>query len=68
MPKPDDLPPLLTTAQLAEWLTGQGIAVTRETIRDWCLEKKIPATRTPGGKEWRIRREDAQAIVTPAPR
>lgn len=61
-----DLPPLLTTAQLADWLTEMGMPVKDDTIRNWCLKKRIPAVRTPS-REWRIRREDAEAILVPNP-
>lgn len=42
--------------------------VTVPTVWGWIREGILPAVRTPGGRGWRIRPEDVQALLTPSKR
>lgn len=56
------LPSYSTPRQVADYLTNEGVAVTEDAVRRWCREEKIPSITLPGG-QYRIKREDAEAIL-----
>ncbi len=51
---------LLSTKQ-----AGAYVDVKPSTICSWIKKGKLPATRTPGGGPWRIRRQDLDRIRPP---
>jgi excisionase family DNA binding protein len=60
------LPPFLTPRQASEYLTESGVAVSQDAVTRWCREGKIAAITLPGG-QYRIRREELEAILSGQP-
>lgn len=58
VPQPD----LLTTAEVAE-----ALRVTEATVTSWVRDRKLSAIRLPGGKGYRFRRSDVDALTAPEP-
>lgn len=61
------LPQYSTPKQVAEYLTSLGLSVTEDAVRRWCREGKVAALTMPGG-QYRIRREDVEAILVSSSR
>lgn len=54
-------PDLLTTAEVAALLR-----VTEATVTSWVRDRKLPALTLPGGKGYRFRRTDVDALLAPS--
>jgi excisionase family DNA binding protein len=55
--------PLLTVDKVAEIL-----GVDRETVVRWIRRGRLAAVVLPGGRRYRIRRQDLDAALRPAPK
>lgn len=55
----------LTVRQATRRLNEAGMTVTQDTVQRWCRDRKIAATRLPGG-QYRINVTDVDAILRPA--
>ena len=59
------LPRYLTPREAADFLTAEGISITEDAVRRWCRDEKVPSITLPGG-QYRIKREDVEALLLPA--
>lgn len=55
-------PDLLTTAEVAE-----ALRVTEATVTGWVRSSKLPAITLPGGRGYRFRKTDVDALFDPEP-
>lgn len=53
-------PDLMTTAEVAE-----ALRVTEATVTAWVRDSKLAAIRLPGGKGYRFRKSDVDALFDP---